>query len=198
MTFYALASPINIDENDKIHNIWNELDFACEMNQVKFAPIPHFSYMTYKSVNNPIGLQQTMLDLGNEISPFEIQISGLGIFQGPSPILYLPIVKTKFLFDIHSKILGSISPYIAEASDFYKENNWIPHITLAIRDINLDNLSCAVDRCMQFDLSFRLKIDHLAILYMDDETFGINSRFALKASKIPLEETDESLGRNPS
>ena len=82
----------------------------------------------------------------------------------------------------HKKILNVLSPYIGDSSDFYLEDNWIPHITLAIRDINLENLSCAVDQCMQFDLSFHLTIDHIAILYMDDETFGINKSFALKAS----------------
>ena len=182
MTFYALASPINISENDKIHNIWNELDFACEMNQVKFAPIPHFSYMTYKNVINPVGLQQALEKVSYEINPFRIQVNGIGIFQGPKPILYLPIVKTQLLLQIHSKVLNAASPHISEFSDFYLEENWIPHITLAIRDINLDNISCAVNQCMQFDLSFSLTIDHLAILYMEDETFGINNRFVLKAS----------------
>lgn len=177
MTFYALASPININENEKIHTIWNELDFACEMNQVKLAPIPHFSYVTYEGVVNHDAIFEALQRVAAEMEPFQIQVSGLGVFQGKTPILYLPIVKTKLLIELHAKILNDVLKHVEKASPFYLEENWIPHITLAIRDVNLDNLSCAVDQCMQFDLSFRLKVDQLAILYMDEESFGIKNSF---------------------
>jgi hypothetical protein len=177
MTFYAIASSININENEKIHAIWNELDFVCEMNQVKFAPIPHFSYMTYEGELNSARITNALKKIAAETKPFQIQISGLGVFQGKTPILYLPIVKTRLLLELHSRLVSEVYEYVDKASSFYLEENWIPHITLAIRDINLENLSCAVDQCMNFDLSFRLNVDQLAILYMDEESFGIKNSF---------------------
>ena len=179
MKAYTLASTINIDENEKIHKIWNELDLSCQMSEIKYAPIPHFSYMTFNKISDKELLKNSLQNISGQLEPFEIQISGLGIFKGEEPILYLPVVRTKKLSDVHSLILSEISDYISETSDFYSEENWIPHITLAIRDINLDNISCAIEQCLQFQLSFRLKVDHIAILYMDENTFGIEKSFAL-------------------
>jgi 2'-5' RNA ligase len=168
-----------MDENEKIHKIWNELDFSCQMNEVKFSPIPHFSYMTFTEVLDPSGLGVSLEKLAGEIDSFDVQVNGLGVFKRETPVLYLPIVRTKELSIIHSKILYTVEKYISGLSEFYMESNWMPHITLAIRDITQDNISCAVDECMQFELSFRLIIDHVAILYMDDESYGIKHSFAL-------------------
>ncbi|MBI9049536.1 MAG: 2'-5' RNA ligase family protein [Anaerolineaceae bacterium] len=177
MTFYTLASPINIDENSKIHAIWNELDLTCNVNHVKYSPIPHFSWITFKGINNHALLNEKLHQWAGGFDPFQIKVSGLGIFQGEQPIVYLPIVRTSQLSKLHSGLLKHIDQYIEDASSFYFSENWMPHITLAIRDITLENLSCAVGQCMQFDLTFRLNIDHLAILYMDEKSFGIQQTF---------------------
>jgi hypothetical protein len=186
MTMYAIASVLNNEENIKVHDIWDGLQSHCQLNAVKVSPIPHFSWFTYINVNSQSDLEHELCDWATIHAPIKLQVNGLGIFPGEKPVLYLPIVRTLKLSAYHFDLIQKISPYIEGTATFYGSDSWIPHVTLAIHDLNNENIDCAVKQCLKHSLSFDLYVDHIAILYLDELTFGLKRKFDFNERAVNL------------
>ena len=177
MTMYAIASVLNREENETVHDLWDDLENYCNLHAVKFSPIPHFSWFTFQEVDDIEGLETELFNWALSSGTFSSKVNGLGIFPGESPVIYLPLVKNPILTSMHIDLLNRISPYIHAINTFYDPMDWIPHITLAFRDLQPDTMDCAIRRCMQFNLQFDVFIDHIAILFMNEITFGLKKKF---------------------
>ncbi len=188
MTMFAIASVLNHEENIKIHDIWDGLQSQCNLNAVKMSPIPHFSWFTYVNVLDQEALENELCEWANLNGPLIVKVNGLGIFPGENPVLYLPLVRNYKLTAMHFDLVQKISPYVEGTSSFYTSESWMPHVTLAIHDLNNSNLACAVAHALKHNLSFELYVDHLAILYLDDLTFGLQRKFNLneRAVNFPI------------
>jgi 2'-5' RNA ligase len=178
---YAIASVLNSDENVKIQNIWDELTFHCQLKAVQQSPIPHFSWLTYTDVQDPDAFNESLSNWANSHAPFTVKVNGIGIFPGNTPVLYLPIVRNYALSALHYELLSQLSPHLEGTSSLYAPDAWIPHITLAFHDLTYANLNCAITQCLKFDLSFNLYVDHIAILYLDETSFGLQRKINLTA-----------------
>jgi hypothetical protein len=174
---YAIASVLNSDTNKHIHDIWDDLECQCSLNAVKVSPIPHFSWFTYQRILDEEALGKELLDWANSLEPFSLNVNGLGFFPGEHPVVYLPIVRTYMLSALHIDLMKRIQPLVEGTSNFYTHKEWMPHITLAIHDLTMDNLPCVIKQCLQYDLSFEFYVDHIAILYMDEVSFGLQQKF---------------------
>lgn len=177
MTMYALASVLNQEENKIVHEIWDALEDHCGLKAVKISPIPHFSWFTFNEIDDLPGLEMELFHWALSNGPFSTKVNGLGVFSGDSPVIYLPLVRNPLLTAVHIDLINRIRSYIPVEDGFYDPMDWMPHITLAINDINEENMHCAIERCMQFNLQFDIFIDHIAILYMDENTFGLRKKF---------------------
>ena len=188
MTMFAIASVLNNEENKKIHDIWDDLQSHCQLNAVKISPIPHFSWFTYVNVLAQEDLEHELCIWANSHRPLTVKVNGLGIFPGEKPVLYLPVVKNIMLSALHFDLIQKISPYVDGTSNFYNSDAWMPHVTLAIHDVNNENLNCAVSIAIKHNLSFDLYVDHLAILYLDELSFGLQRKFILneRAVNFPI------------
>ena len=54
--------------------------------------------------------------------------------------MFIAIEKDAYLLDLHKEIWDLAFPFGKGVSDHYTPKNWIPHVTLASRDINPDSL----------------------------------------------------------
>jgi hypothetical protein len=186
MTLYAIASVMNNEENIKIHDIWDNLQSECHLNAVKISPIPHFSWYTYVNVHDQNELEHELCKWATMHAPIKLQVNGLGIFPGEKPVLYLPIVRNYILSMYHIDLIQKISPYVEGPASFYTSESWMPHVTLAIHDLNDENLNCAINQCLTHSLSFELYIDHVAILYLDEASFGLKRKFNFNERAVNL------------
>jgi hypothetical protein len=177
MTMYAIASVLNMDENKAIHEIWDDLEEKCGLKGVKFSPIPHFSWFTFQDVSDLESFEQDLFQCALSFAPFIAKTIGLGIFPGEHPVAYLPIVRNQLLTSMHAGLLATAKPYVKDIPDFYSSTEWMPHITLAFRDLTPLNIVCLIERCFSFNLKFDLYVDHIAILYMDELSFGLKYKF---------------------
>lgn len=186
MTMYAIASVLNHEENIKIHDIWDDLQSECQLNAVKVSPIPHFSWFTYVNVHDQDELEHELCKWANTHAPIKLQVNGLGIFPGEKPVLYLPVIRNYKLSMYHIDLIQKISQYVEVPASFYASDLWIPHITLAIHDLNDENMDCAIKQCLKHSLSFDLFVDHIAILYLDETSFGLKRKFDFNERAVNL------------
>lgn len=77
-------------------------------------------------------LKDELSKLCNKIPPFEVIVEGFGYFETPSKVVYLKVMKTNELIEVHKEINGLLEKNCESIFDFYTPENWVPHITLAM------------------------------------------------------------------
>lgn len=176
---YVVASLLNPAATRHTQELWLWLEEHCGLAGIKLTPLPHFSWLTAEEYNLA-KMEDVLQKIASNTTPFLLTTSGLGIFTGTKPVLYTPLVKTRQLMELHETIRREGEPLAVNLNRYYEPETWIPHITLAYRDVNPDNLACAIQ-----DLAFRplildVLVDHLALIYEVDGQIGIKFRYNFK------------------
>jgi 2'-5' RNA ligase len=172
---FSIASLFECEDS----NPWNQLARRCEYSGVQTHQIPHFSWQTADEYQLE-STQAALAQICETIPPFQFSTSGLGIFAGERKILFLIIVKTKLLLEIHETIWNQVSKYAINAKSYYSPNRWIPHIT-----INLNPLSDAEFNCSLADLEndtfdFEFEVKKFGLIYLNKDKSGVDSIYPLK------------------
>lgn len=125
--------------------------------------LPHFSYQVAEEYD--VGrLKELLRGFAREVSPFEVRTSGLGVFTGERPVLYVPIVRTPALSWLHRVLWRELSGTGQNISGYYRPEYWIPHITLAqgerFEELLPDVLCWLKDR----EFGWKVPVNNLALI----------------------------------
>lgn len=173
---FVVASLLNPAATHQTQEIWQLLEFQCGLAGIKLTPLPHFSWQASEEFNLP-RVEESLRQLAERTAPFTIQTAGLGIFTGENPILYLALAKNRKLMELHEAIWKEVEPAAINPNIYYSPVSWIPHITLAYRDVNPENLACAVRDLAFRKTSLEVMVDHFALIYEVDGQIGIKFRY---------------------
>jgi hypothetical protein len=176
---YAITSLFEESASEATRSFWETLEINCGLSGVKTSPYPHFSWLaTTDFLWDPVSEKLEMLC--ETLPPFQVQTAGLGIFTGSKPILYISLVKTAQLLNIHSKIWNAVFPFLKDPILYYSPEHWIPHITVAYGDLTIQNLPCAIQGMMDKPIDFVLEIKKISVLFHTSEEVGIKAVFPLR------------------
>lgn len=168
---HAIVSVLDPEHYALVEALWQELEVDCGLAGVRATPVPHFSWHIAESYDFD-ALQATVRRFAGLTRPFSIHTTGLGLFTRESPVLFIPIVRTNLLSKIHQKIWDRATPLSQNSSTFYAPELWIPHITLAHRDVSLPSLCCVVERLAFEVIGWEIAIDNLAVVSQVEENVG--------------------------
>jgi hypothetical protein len=141
---YAIISEIDPHSSTEVAKIWGELSQVCGLREIYTLPTPHFTWLVAEelALEEANSILSSMIVNTPKIATFT---SGLGIFSGEYPVLFLPMVKSIEMIHLHQKIWEQLGPCCKEKNKYYSPSFWLPHITLALKDLNKENLTCAVN-----------------------------------------------------
>lgn len=75
--------------------------------------------------------------LASQVSqPIRVRLASAGFFPGDATVLFLAPIVDEYLLSFHRQVNGVLEPLCEVFSPLYREENWVPHCTLAL---NLDN-----------------------------------------------------------
>jgi len=154
----------------KVQDIWALLENNHGIHGVMIAPFPHFSWqgaLEYEEKGLALTLK-TIADLGK---PFRVQTSGIGLFTGAHPVIFIQVIKSPQLMRFHQQIWSALRPLGKDFNPHYLPEIWQPHITLAMGDVPGDQIGHIVQRLADFDFNWDFQIDHIA-LYVGSEHSG--------------------------
>lgn len=66
------------------------------------------------------------------LRPIPISLSSAGFFPHNPSVLYLAPIVDEYLLDLHRLLNQSLEPLCTDFSPLYREENWVPHCTLAL------------------------------------------------------------------
>lgn len=158
-----LSNPLN----SEVESLWRMLDDECGTHLDATSEFVHFSFHVAENYNLE-RLIPVLKEISDGIQPFKVQTSGLGIFSGEKPVLYIPLVKDSQLLQFHEFIWKRVAPVARGINQQYAPHNWMPHITLAQDIVNCERLDCMISRIANQPFNWELMVDNITYIRLGD------------------------------
>jgi len=173
---HGIVSLLDNKHYQLVEDLWAKLEREFAVRGVYITPYPHFSYQIVQDYN-VAQLEPILQRFASGQATFQVKTSGLSIFTGSRPVLYIPVVRDPELTRFHQELWPDISTAGSGISDYYHPANWMPHITIGFGDINKANLSHIVGSLAERDFSWEITIDNVALIYDTGTKQELRSRF---------------------
>jgi hypothetical protein len=126
---HGIVSLLDNDHNQLVEELWAELARRFSVRGVYITPYPHFSYHVAQDYDVD-KLEPVLQRITSNITTFKVRTSGLGVFTGNSPVLYIPVVRSLELTLLHQELWQEISTVSSGVQEYYNPNQWMPHIII--------------------------------------------------------------------
>ena len=159
----GVVSLLDTEASAKVEQLWAELERTFALNYARVA-YPHFTYHLAETYDHT-RLIPVLRDLSRHATPLRVTTSGLGIFTGERPVLYIPIVRDAALTRFHAQVSQAVAPYATGAHDHhYGAPHWMPHLTLAVEDLTPDMLPHVVRMLVSRAFIWSIIVSNLALV----------------------------------
>ena len=165
-----------------VEDLWLALKRQFGVEQIYKTPYPHFSYHV-----SPHYEQAQLIPLlqafAQQTAVFTIRTTGLGIFTGSHPVVYIPVVRTPSLTALHQTLWTQVETTSQQSIVYYEPKQWLPHITLAHGDIGPDTLSSMLSWLNQQTLDWEITIDNVSLIRDTGNKQVVYGRYPFQSSK---------------
>ncbi len=175
----GIASLLDDPASACVRHLWQELEVRCGLVGVKLTPFPHLTWQVTEDYDLP-RLEFALRTLAGQVKPFSIHTSGLGLFTGENPIIYVSIVKDEALMCFHSLLWERMAGIAFHPALYYSPGQWVPHITLAYKDLTSANLDCAMQSLAFQSFNWEIQIDNLILVAQNESQNTIPFRVRLE------------------
>src|SRR6266487_2775025 len=192
----GIVSFLDSKHNQLIEELWAELKQEFSVDGVYITPYPHFSY--HVALDYDVDKIESVLKrITANITTFKVRTSGLSVFTGASPVLYIPVVRSLELTQLHEEIWQEIATASSGVQQYYHPEQWMPHITIGFGDINKENLSQIIPFLAERDFNWEITVNNLAFIYDTGTKQEMKSRFDITHEPVPGESSMEGLQWHP-
>ena len=166
-----------------VEDIWTELARKFRVRGVYITPYPHFSYHVAAQYNLE-SLTPILERITSNITTFQVRTGGLGIFSGAAPVIYIPVVRSLELTQLHEALWNEFSPLASGAQEYYHPDQWMPHITVGFGDINKENLPTIVRWLNEQDFNWEITINNIAYIQDTGTEQVLKARFDIQNEPV--------------
>ncbi|QIX60484.1 2'-5' RNA ligase family protein [Hymenobacter lutimineralis] len=178
----AITSLLNPQSAAHINGIIKNLEVEFGLDDVQATPDPHITYQL-AGVRKLSALKAVLQDIARTSKPFPAFTTGLGVFPGPNPVIYIPVLRSDALNHLHHRIRQATRPLCLRTDKFSGPDCWLPHISLALHDTTPDLLGPVLQYLNQQTFNLKLSISNLAILRQEEERFVPEKLFQFEGHK---------------
>ncbi len=166
----AITSMLNLQKARQINKIIAELDAKFGLDAVQATPAPHFTFML-AGIRRIEVLKKALAEVAATTAPFPAYTTGLGIFPGPQPVIYVPVLRSSDLNHLHQRVLDVTQPLCKGTDRFNAPSRWLPHLSLALHDTTPALLGPVMQFLNARTYNLRLNINNLGIMQRKGSTF---------------------------
>ena len=173
---HGIVSLLDDQHYQLVEDLWAELKREFAVEGVYITPYPHFSYQVASDYNIVV-LEDILRTFAADHTPFQARTAGLGIFTGPQPVLYIPVVRSPELTLFHQTLWERIDRVGNGIQACYHPDQWMPHITIGFGDMSSEKLSQIVRYLGERDFHWEITVDNVALIYDTGTKQELRSRF---------------------
>jgi 2'-5' RNA ligase len=178
----AITSLLNPQSADRINRIIKSLETEFGLDDVQATPDPHLTYQL-AGVRKLSVLKQVLRDVARHTKPFMAFTTGLGVFPGPNPVIYIPVLRSDALNHLHQRIRMATAPLCLRTDKFSGPDCWLPHISLALHDTTPELLGPVLQYLNQQTFNMQLVVNNITILRQQNELFVQEKCFMFEGHK---------------
>lgn len=149
--------------HEEVLKIWKELDILFGLNRVKSTLYPHITWVISQSCDEYKIIEWLEREKKKHF-PFNIKTNGIGIFTGKRPAIYIQVKQNVELIKFQQCIYDKFLPHAKELKKLYFPENWIPHISLAIEDVNGNNIPGVIEHLLPISFKHEIKITGISLV----------------------------------
>jgi 2'-5' RNA ligase len=181
----AITSVLNPQNAERINRIIKSLETEFGLDDVQATPDPHLTYQL-AGVRKLSALNQVLRDVARTTVPFSAHTTGLGLFPGPNPVIYIPVLRSDALNQLHHRIIEATKPLCLRTDKFSGPDCWLPHISLALHDTTPELLGPVLQYLNKQTFNLKLTINNITILRQEGDQFLQEKSFPLEGHKHDL------------
>ncbi|AUT04475.1 2'-5' RNA ligase [Nostoc sp. CENA543] len=121
-------------------------------------------------------LQAVLSEFSRQQQPFSVTLSGFAAF--PPRVIYINVVRSPELLSLQTQLLTQMETQLAIIEKVGKKRPFVPHMTVAFRDLSKQNFHAAWAEFSKRQLHFEFIADKLTLLIHDGQGWHIQSEFA--------------------
>jgi 2'-5' RNA ligase len=165
MSVQGIVSLLDDTSERAVRALWAELETRHSLREApRSVPFPHCSYQIAAEYDLAT-LSAILPQVAARHTPFTVVVSGLGAFEAREPVLYLAVQRSAALDALHAALWRALveGGVAREWSPLYAPDSWIPHITLAQRDLTLEGLRAIQSAWADRDLRREVRFSDLTL-----------------------------------
>jgi 2'-5' RNA ligase len=166
----------------RVSELWRELERDFGLSCVSKTPFPHFSYQIARGYQVE-ALERVLRETAAQQAPFRVRTSGLGVFTGAQPVLYIAVARHPELSEFQRRLWGALAFCAEMPSAYYLPDRWMPHITLSEGDLKPEAAGAVVRRIAGRDFYWEFDADNIAFIRETDGTQRLRARFDFAGSE---------------
>ena len=166
----GLVSLLDPQHYRLVEALWRELE-ECSLTGVHLTPFPHFSWQIGTSYPEP-HTEQAVQAIAAQTRPFTVRTDGLGIFSGPSPVVYIPIIRNPRMNLLHTKLWKQFRPNAKGLAPYYDPQKWMPHITLIFGDASVEALLCGLELLAFRSFDWEIEVNNISFVSQSGDQVG--------------------------
>jgi len=167
----GLVSLLDAEHTEQVHAHWRWLEEAFDLHGYRLTPFPHFSWHLALSYQLP-QLEESLDRLTVQYAPFEVRTDGLGVFTHPEIVLYIPVMRSVHLSQLHDLLWRVCTGLSRFPKVYYHPDQWMPHITLVNHQSPSPQLAAILEALISKDFNWQIMVDNLALVRQQEGQVG--------------------------
>ncbi len=159
----AVISLLDREHYARVEELWAALQKKFGLNGIYATPFPHFTFQVVEHYDLE-QLGPILQDFAEKQTSFKVKTGGLGIFNGPQPIVYIPLTRTLELSQLHAALWGTLSKTATGVNPYYQNEVWLPHISLCFDDLTPELLPEVINWLNAQNFYWEIGINNFAIV----------------------------------
>ncbi len=168
---HGLVSLLPQPYYNQVITLWQELEENFHLKGIRVTPYPHFSWQIAQDYSFD-HLEIILKEIAAQARPFSVRTTGIGIFTGPKPVIYIPVVKSQQLTAFHEQVWEKTLPASQGVSRYYAPQSWVPHISLAYDDVEKANAASIIEYLAFSAYNWEIEVNHIGLIYEPSGEIG--------------------------
>ena len=172
----AVVSLLDAEHTQMVNEIIDDLEQVFGLKGVKITADPHITWLICE-VEKLTELKSYLKEVAGQTTAVLVKTTGIGIFTGEHPVIFVPVIRADEFNQVHAELFKGIRSFSRQTVNFYDPDNWVPHISLALRDTTSEKLPHIVKYLNERTYNWKIQLDNISILkneanqYLLDETY---------------------------
>lgn len=176
----GLVAMLDEPHTARVKELWSKLDVGCGLKAIYATPYPHFSFHIAERYDLE-EIDAVLTKIVKSIPPFTVRTTGLSFFTGPSPVVFVPLVASQELISIHQLLWEQTTQTAERLSVLYSPGRWVPHITLANKDVRAENIGCVTGQLSVESFDWEIEIRQFGLVCQEEGVADLHSTYTLGA-----------------